>query len=313
MNNLLMLITVIIIICFFAPLKIFFSNKKKTNKYIEISPSILLNIGILGTFVGLCFSLYHFNVDNIDSSIIKLLDGLKTAFLTSAFGLFLSIILKIIIETQKIDSSDFVQEMSKAFNRAADKIIKDFNSKLKYEFGENFKELDSSVSVMLGWQKTNAKYLKTIFGQYEKTNTQFSNISNSLSEISNKSESIVSAFKSLDDSKDDFEKNIIQFNKSVQLMTKWETQHSENISNIYTRHERVVGSIETFKNSFSAIDDYSKKIVQIYSTFNKSITQVENNQALLETTLNKFHKTCENLHQIMVSIDNPMKNIKQNE
>jgi len=58
-------------------------------------PGMFVGFGILGTFAGLCIGLSNFDFSSsnvILSSIQVLIDGIKTAFLTSLHGIFLSII-----------------------------------------------------------------------------------------------------------------------------------------------------------------------------------------------------------------------------
>jgi len=55
-------------------------------------PNVYTTIGVLGTFVGIYFGLRDFDVDNITTSIPILLEGLKTAFTTSIWGISLSLI-----------------------------------------------------------------------------------------------------------------------------------------------------------------------------------------------------------------------------
>jgi len=54
----------------------------------------LTNLGILGTFVGICIGLFQFdpNPNEIDKSVINLLDAMRFAFITSVLGLFFSIL-----------------------------------------------------------------------------------------------------------------------------------------------------------------------------------------------------------------------------
>lgn len=87
--------------------------KKKTNKVITLLPSLAASLGILGTFVGIYLGLLEFNVSNINDSIPKLLEGLKTAFATSIAGLIVSLILKFIFEgktTQEESKNDVQQD-----------------------------------------------------------------------------------------------------------------------------------------------------------------------------------------------------------
>ena len=69
---------------------------KGVNKVIpyvyDTIPNVYTTIGVLGTFVGIYFGLRDFDVDNITTSIPILLEGLKTAFTTSIWGISLSLI-----------------------------------------------------------------------------------------------------------------------------------------------------------------------------------------------------------------------------
>ena len=64
-------------------------------QYLDYAPSLLTSLGILGTFTGIVIGLFDFNIEHIDSSIALLLDGLKTAFITSILGIALSLSLKL--------------------------------------------------------------------------------------------------------------------------------------------------------------------------------------------------------------------------
>ena len=56
---------------------------------------MIVSTGILGTFFGIVLGLWNFDTSDIVSSVPLLLDGLKLAFLTSIFGMGLSIWLSV--------------------------------------------------------------------------------------------------------------------------------------------------------------------------------------------------------------------------
>jgi len=61
---------------------------KNINPYIFDSiPQVFPTIGILGTFIGIAYGLFNFDVANMTESIPELLNGLKTAFIASIFGI----------------------------------------------------------------------------------------------------------------------------------------------------------------------------------------------------------------------------------
>ena len=47
----------------------------------QLLSSTVVSLGLLGTFGGIMYGLWVFSVEQIDSSIPQLLEGLKTAFL----------------------------------------------------------------------------------------------------------------------------------------------------------------------------------------------------------------------------------------
>jgi len=59
---------------------------------VAIVPSILATVGVLGTFFGIWLGLQDFDVKSIDDSVPALLEGLKTAFVTSLWGMALSVL-----------------------------------------------------------------------------------------------------------------------------------------------------------------------------------------------------------------------------
>lgn len=63
-----------------------------TPYFYDSIPSVFTTFGVLGTFVGIYFGLRDFDVENITESIPSLLEGLKTAFTTSIWGISLSLV-----------------------------------------------------------------------------------------------------------------------------------------------------------------------------------------------------------------------------
>lgn len=64
-------------------------------RLIELIPDVLTSLGILGTFIGLVVGLKNFeptNYEAMTNSVASLVDGIKVAFLTSIYGLSLSLV-----------------------------------------------------------------------------------------------------------------------------------------------------------------------------------------------------------------------------
>lgn len=132
------LTTILIIITILVLFAISIPKKSRRNYKNEIA-----SLGVLGTFIGIAMGLYHFDVTNIDESMPHLLNGLKTAFITSGVGIFFSIIISIYKPATSKKSETF---------DALEMVVKGFNKNLTTQFGENFKQLNESVKAMITWQ-----------------------------------------------------------------------------------------------------------------------------------------------------------------
>lgn len=69
-------------------------NNYTHRRMLEMIPDLLTSLGILGTFVGLVLGLRGFNptsYEAMSSSVEALIDGIKVAFVTSIYGLSLSL------------------------------------------------------------------------------------------------------------------------------------------------------------------------------------------------------------------------------
>ncbi|WP_461534718.1 hypothetical protein [Spongorhabdus nitratireducens] len=80
--------------------------KDKAHAFTQYTPTLLTSLGILGTFMGIVAGLLDFDTAHIDTSIGPLLEGLKTAFITSLSGMLLSILFKMLSASGWITSKD---------------------------------------------------------------------------------------------------------------------------------------------------------------------------------------------------------------
>lgn len=94
---------------------------RQKRQLIEQLPAFISTLGVLGTFIGITMGLMHFNESDLDSSIPELLSGLKTAFLTSIFGMIGSLVLNHIVnrrfdtlDGQELGMSEMTQKLLNA-------------------------------------------------------------------------------------------------------------------------------------------------------------------------------------------------------
>jgi hypothetical protein len=98
-------------------------EKSEINKSIfELIPNLFPTIGILGTFVGIAIGLWKFNEADPTSSIPELLNGLKTAFFVSIFGVLLLLVFSIYSSFQR-EKLGLLSDETEAINSLKECVI----------------------------------------------------------------------------------------------------------------------------------------------------------------------------------------------
>lgn len=160
-NSITITITIVVIILVLFIKSIHPSSKRDFKNEI-------VSLGVLGTFIGIAVGLFHFDVTHLKESMPLLLEGLKTAFITSGVGIFFSIVIAI-FKPKRESKSEMLG--------ALELVVKDFNNNLTTQFGDNFKQLNESVKNMIIWQENYKSYIQ----QHEQS---LNNILNELKQVS---------------------------------------------------------------------------------------------------------------------------------
>ncbi len=143
------------------------------NPYIfESIPQVFPTIGILGTFIGIAFGLWHFNENDIEGSIPKLIQGLKTAFGASIFGVGLLIIFsKVTAIVQRKMEKGQQSDETIALNKIVELV-----TELKTNFIDSFIYIDSNNNKVKP-----ANYFRDIYEESKKQSQALQSFSTDLS------------------------------------------------------------------------------------------------------------------------------------
>jgi len=90
---------------------------------IEIIPSAISTLGVLGTFLGITIGLLHFDTKDLTASIPELLSGLKTAFFTSLAGMVGSLILSKIISNYYDEETGGMSDANQAAGQISKAVL----------------------------------------------------------------------------------------------------------------------------------------------------------------------------------------------
>jgi chromosome segregation ATPase len=138
--------------------------------WMDAGAGVSVSIGVLGTFIGLSVGLSELNVGNTEAlrtGISSLLDGMKIAFYTSVFGVFLSLVWVFLDRFMS-------QRLEHAIDWHAEKLDYLFNTDDEELFLNRLEKISSSQSDHLKTVLTDVmeKVLKPVVDQLERSQDQ---------------------------------------------------------------------------------------------------------------------------------------------
>ncbi len=260
------------------------------SKFIGYAPTLMTSLGILGTFVGIVIGLLGFDSHNINESIPQLLDGLKTAFITSICGLVGAIFFNFLdsiffqgkqgILRKNIESeSDSItpEDIYSCLNEQKEILHKVVEIQEKSYLGISGSEEGSLVgqlkmlradispiaqqSALL--KSLNGNFIK--FSEYyagrqkqfeDKLFIELSNFADMLSKSA--TEQIIEALKVVIE---DFNKNLTEqfgenfkaLDESVKKLVTWQAQYKEQVETMAEQYQQSVESLVETKNAVGGI------------------------------------------------------------
>jgi hypothetical protein len=213
----------------------------------SLGPTLLTTLGIFFCFLGIALGLLDFNPGDVKGSVPQLLQGIRTSFWASVFGIFWALSIKVRVlflgsptlpangkttgatiddladqlgrlnrsiagtedstllsqvKLLRTDSNDRIDRLNRSFDRFAEKmaeanskaliqalseVIRDFNTKLNEQFGENFKQLNAAVEKLVVWQVQYKNQLDDLIIQETATRKSMGEASLRYADLVNKS------------------------------------------------------------------------------------------------------------------------------
>ena len=161
-------ISVIAFVFLFALLRLSgFLNVGKTLDVRAQAPTLLTSLGILGTFAGVSFGLWNFDVNDVQGSVPRLLEGLQIAFLTSIAGLGSAILLKSLILIFFPDR-EAAEEGKQEFDDLVEAIKKSLREGIRDALGENFSKFQESIANLIRWQNAYKTDMDMLIEEFRK-------------------------------------------------------------------------------------------------------------------------------------------------
>lgn len=233
-------------------------------------------IWILWTFIWIILWLIAFDTTNIEQSIWTLLNWLKTAFITSIFGLIASLILGFLEKKKVVDESkndtDFLIEIRDE--------LKKFNS------------------------KNNSKYKETkeeeIISELKKINISNNNLENSFKNFTkklteNNSQALIEAMEKVMNNfnskiNDQLWESFKDLSSSTQNLLKWQEEHKNNVKLSNEIINKSAISLDNSNKAFEKIVKNSKEFDNIAQNLSWELKALNKSIEILQSWWNEFRE-----------------------
>lgn len=290
---------------------------------LEKSIGLAVNIGILGTFLGIFGGLYLFNESDITGSVPQLLNGLKTAFLSSIGGLAYSILGKF-IKTKKSEEeiekeAETIYQMINILGR----IEKGILSVEKGIVGDGESTLNTQIKLLRQNQNDNAKQLLNAFEVFaqEVAKQSTSEFIKALQQVVNDLNKHIH---------DQLGENFRLLNQSIGKMIEWQNNHVglmernrillqqvvQNIESMEKQLRNIVDDIEVLEEFTEKMDDFLDKMNNNFEEIS-SLVQLgpqaykKMEQNMSDLTI-KFHHNINDLfNKNQILLDNHNKSVSE--
>ena len=276
-------------------------KKGKHGQFLEHAPAVLVSLGILGTFIGIVIGLLDFDAHDIKNSIEGLLDGLKTAFITSLVGMSLSLVLKALdawwfaparSKAEAVPDTVTPEHIYGAMNRQV-QLLETLNQSLS---GNE----EGSVSGQLKLLRTDMNDFRQGLtrDQQEFRQALFTQLMQFAEMLSRSATEVV--IEALRQVIQDFNRNLVEqfgdnfkaLNESVVKMIDWQEQYKQHVETLEARIETAVRELERTATANEAI---SKSL----ATSELSIGSIENHCQSIPSAIGQLTPVLQtNQHQI---------------
>ena len=241
---------------------------------------IIFTLGILGTFLGVSWGLKNFDSQDIETSIPRLLAGLKTAFFTSIWGMIAVVVCEIrsrIKNKEDLDSEqNYVPGIYNILRRTTDTNSISVNQ--SPHLNNALKNIDANITKIIKIREDKKDSYELLRGGFEKANHYLQNISTSVEKgvsdtIAEKLEETMRDFN--DRIENNLGKNFTELNKACEELKNSVRSHSDAFAEISR------GINESLPNSLLILDrqlaSVTKKFIEVYEQFLSTITNNPNN------------------------------------
>lgn len=295
----------------------------KAERLTESAPTLLTMLGIFGTFIGIVVGLLDFDTERLDASIGELLEGLKTAFITSLAGMFFGIVFRPISHSlQTIIRRRVNVEFEKAIG--PENILSELEDQTtalgairSSISGDEESSLAGQLKLMRSDSRDAESRAREERAEFsEKLWKELASFADALSKSA--TEQVINALKEVivDFNKnltEQFGENFKALDASVQKLVTWQEQNREEMERLQTLHARSVEALAAVEASTARISESSAAIPghmeELERTVKAAGQQIDELQRHLEAFAELRNRAVEAVPQAQARVEEMMNDI----
>lgn len=270
-------------------------NSDRGNAHrLRVAPGVLVSLGILGTFTGILIGLLGFDVTDLEGSVPRLLEGMKTAFVSSVSGLSLALVVRGVATYRQrgrtggtpttatlADVHGTLARIDGRLTEGLKQVGDEVASLTKAIGGEGDSTLIGRIKLMhLDQKEASAANLKALNEFAEK-----------VSELGSKA--LIEALQRVIQ---DFNKNLTEqfgdnfkhLNAGVEKLVQWQVEYRQHLETMQNRLEAATASMQTAEQSLQAVVTAVSPLPSVHQQLLTVIAKLEQENNALEARLAQF-------------------------
>lgn len=235
----------------------------------DAAPVLLTSGGILGTFLGVLLGLLEFNpaLGEIETSIGRLIEGLKTAFITSVAGMTLGVFFKLLRTSDGFSGTGAPGPEGPQPGHFLDVLKKQnelLESTKKVIAGDEESSLAGRMKLIHSdlreWNDENRKRAEGFQAELWR---QFSEFSEMLSKAA--TEQVVEALRSViadfnQQLNEQFGDNFKKLNAAVEKLVDWQDRYRQQLIELHEHYTQSVEAVKTIERAVARIAESTESI-----------------------------------------------------
>jgi len=247
----------------------------------------IVGLGILGTFFGIFLGLQTFDPARIQESIPPLLDGLKTAFLTSIAGMSISMLLTVLqalVRTRAALRADdpiqaLLQDVLAATREAHEREAKDSATLIEQIRNARMEQRDESLKTREVFEQSFATMNASLEAALEKLSEGAS------AKIIEALEQVIRDFNQ--NLTEQFGENFKQLNAACLKLVEWQDNYRVTIEQMERTLREAVTAIDETEASLAAIAKRNEEFSQLCTRLGNLISTSDRQAQELNANLSK--------------------------